>query len=186
VLVTNCSNNYGPYQFPEKLIPLALLNAMEGQPLPIYGDGLNVRDWLYVEDHCAGILLVLQRGRTGEKYNIGSFNERTNIEIIDRLCAALEELLPAAKNSALKVAGFGSYGELKSFVPDRPGHDRRYAVDATKVQSELRWRPKYDLDAGLRATVQWYLANRDWCSAVQEGRYGGERLGLATAGGNRT
>ncbi|HVM97981.1 MAG TPA: dTDP-glucose 4,6-dehydratase [Candidatus Acidoferrales bacterium] len=182
VLVTNCSNNYGPYQFPEKLIPLALLNAIEGKALPIYGDGLNVRDWLYVEDHCSGIFAVLQRGRVGEKYNIGSFNERTNLEIVDHLCEALEEQWPACENPVLKEAGVTSYRELKTFVPDRPGHDRRYAVDASKVQNELGWHPKYNLEAGLRATVQWYLANRDWCASVQDGRYGRERLGLAASG----
>jgi dTDP-glucose 4,6-dehydratase len=179
VLVTNCSNNYGPYQFPEKLIPLTLLNAVEGKALPIYGDGLNVRDWLHVEDHCEGILLVLQRGRLGEKYNFGGLNERTNIEIVDRICAAIEALLPASQNLALRAAGARTYADLKTFVPDRPGHDRRYAVDATKVRRELGWQPRYDFDSGIAATVGWYLAHRDWCAAVQEGRYGRERLGLS-------
>ena len=180
VLITNCSNNYGPYQFPEKLIPLMLLNAVEAQPLPIYGDGGNVRDWLFVEDHCEGILLALQRGRVGEKYNIGGQNERTNLELVDRLCAVLEELFPAAHNPALVGKGVQRYEALKSFVPDRPGHDRRYAIDATKIRQELGWQPRHDFEAGMRRTVRWYLEHRDWCDAVQAGRYRRERLGLAT------
>ena len=178
-LVTNCSNNYGPFQYPEKLIPLMILNALEGKPLPIYGDGGNVRDWLYVEDHCEGILLALQRGRPGEKYNIGGGNERTNLEIVDALCARLEEISPARTNPALAAAGVGSYAELKHFVPDRPGHDRRYAIDASKIRGELGWRPAHDLDSGLAATVRWYLEQRAWCEAVQSGAYRRERLGLA-------
>ena len=180
VLITNCSNNYGPYQFPEKLIPLMLLNAVEGKPLPIYGDGGNVRDWLFVEDHCDGILLVLQRGRVGEKYNIGGHNERTNLQLVDRLCAVLEELLPAAQNPALVAKGVQRYEVLKSFVTDRPGHDRRYAIDATKIRQEIGWQPRHDFDAGIRRTVRWYLDHRDWCTAVTAGRYQRERLGLAT------
>jgi len=180
LLITNCSNNYGPYQFPEKLIPLTLLNAIEGKPLPIYGDGGNIRDWLFVEDHCDGILLVLQRGRVGEKYNIGGLNERTNLELVDRLCAVLEELLPAASNPALAAKGVGSYAALKTFVTDRPGHDRRYAIDATKIRTELGWQPQHGFAAGIQRTVRWYLEHRDWCAAVQAGRYGRERLGLAT------
>jgi dTDP-glucose 4,6-dehydratase len=179
VVITNCSNNYGPYQFPEKLIPLTLLNAVEGRDLPIYGDGLNVRDWLYVEDHCAGILLVLERGRPGEKYNIGGRNERTNLEIVDGLCAALEELLPARSNAALAARGVGSYAALMRFVPDRPGHDRRYAIDATKIRAELGWDPAHDFAGGLRRTVEWYLGNREWCAEVQAGKYARERLGLS-------
>ncbi|MEE9607847.1 MAG: dTDP-glucose 4,6-dehydratase [Myxococcota bacterium] len=181
-LITNCSNNYGPYQFPEKLVPLMLLNAVEGKPLPIYGDGGHVRDWLYVEDHCAGILLALARGRLGEKYNIGGGNERTNREIVDALCEQLEKLRPAAQNSALAAAGVESYAALKTFVEDRPGHDRRYAIDASKSRSELGWRPAHDLDAGLEATVRWYLEHREWCEAVQSGSYRRERLGLDAAG----
>jgi dTDP-glucose 4,6-dehydratase len=177
-LLTNCSNNYGPYQFPEKLIPLMILNAVEGRPLPIYGDGGNVRDWLYVEDHCAGILLALERGRPGERYNIGGGSERTNLQIVDRLCALLEEARPAARNPALAARGLGSYAALKTFVADRHGHDRRYAIDATKIRRELGWRPAHDLDAGLAKTVRWYLEHPDWCEAVQSGRYGRERLGL--------
>ena len=182
-IITNCSNNYGPYQYPEKLIPLMTLNAIEGRPLPIYGDGGNVRDWLYVRDHCTGVLAALTAGRPGENYNIGGANERTNLEIVDTLCAHLEALLPARENGALAAAGASSYADLKHFVEDRPGHDRRYAIDATKIRDELAWRPEHDLSSGLRETVGWYLDNRDWCEAVQSGRYERERLGLETAAG---
>jgi dTDP-glucose 4,6-dehydratase len=174
-VITNCSNNYGPYQFPEKLIPLMILNALEGRPLPIYGDGGNVRDWLHVEDHCRGILLAMERGRPGEKYNIGGGNERTNLELVDRLCEALDELQPPAANPALK--GAASYKSLKTFVADRPGHDRRYAIDAAKIRHELQWQARHNLESGLRATVAWYLANREWCATVQTD-YKRERLGL--------
>jgi dTDP-glucose 4,6-dehydratase len=177
-LITNCSNNYGPYQFPEKLIPLILLNALEGKPLPIYGDGGNIRDWLYVEDHCRGILLVLRNGRPGEKYNIGGRNERTNLEIVNQICDCLEELLPAASNPAIQKRGLTSYSALKEFVKDRPGHDRRYAIDAEKIRRELGWQPKYDFDRGIVTTVRWYYENRDWCREIQEGKYNRERLGL--------
>jgi len=180
-LITNCSNNYGPYQFPEKLVPLMILNALEGKPLPIYGDGGNIRDWLFVEDHCEGILLVLQKGQVGEKYNIGGGNERTNLEVIDYLCAALETLRPAAQNPALRARGFTSYAALKTFVPDRPGHDRRYAIDATKIRKALGWSPRHDFRRGILQTVRWYLEHRDWCEAVQAGRYQRERLGLAVS-----
>lgn len=179
-IITNCSNNYGPYQFPEKLIPLMLLNAIEGKPLPIYGDGKNIRDWLYVEDHCAGILLALQQGKVGEKYNIGGGNERTNLQIVESLCILLEESLPAARNPALAAKGLTSYAALKTFVPDRPGHDRRYAIDASKIRQELGWTPRHDFASGLRQTIRWYLNQREWCEAVQTGRYQRERLGLAT------
>jgi dTDP-glucose 4,6-dehydratase len=181
-LITNCSNNYGPYQFPEKLVPLMILNAAEGKALPIYGDGGNVRDWLYVEDHCAGILAVLRRGRVGEKYNIGGGNERTNLEMLEALCTQLERICPAATNPALAAAGVKRYAELKTFVDDRPGHDRRYAIDATKIHRELGWRPAHDLDDGLAVTVQWYLENRAWCESVQSGSYQRERLGLSPVG----
>jgi dTDP-glucose 4,6-dehydratase len=180
-LVTNCSNNYGPFQFPEKLIPLMILNAVEGKALPIYGDGGNVRDWLYVEDHCSGIRLALEKGKAGEKYNVGGGNERNNLQVVDRLCAILDEERPADANPALKARGLGSYSALKTFVKDRPGHDRRYAIDASKIRRELGWQPKHDFDSGLLATVRWYLANRDWCAAVQAGQYGRERLGLGSA-----
>src|SRR5262245_29774499 len=165
-LITNCSNNYGPYQFPEKLIPLLLLNALEAKPLPIYGDGRNVRDWLYVEDHCAGILLALRHGKPGEKYNIGGGNERTNLQIVDRLCVEVDKVLPAADNGALKRQGKTSYFELKTFVPDRPGHDRRYAIDATKIRAELGWKPGCDFESGLAKTVRWYFDNRMWCETA--------------------
>jgi dTDP-glucose 4,6-dehydratase len=169
VVITNCSNNYGPYQFPEKLIPLMILNALDGRPLPIYGDGGNVRDWLHVEDHCSGILVALAKGRVGEKYNVGGGNERTNLQIVDLICDTLDEARPRS----------GGYRSLKTFVPDRPGHDRRYAIDATKIRSELGWRPKHTFETGLRATIQWYLDNRDWCAAVQAGKYERQRLGLS-------
>lgn len=180
-LITNCSNNYGPYQFPEKLIPLMLLNAIEGKLLPVYGDGGNVRDWLFVEDHCEGILQVLQRGRVGEKYNIGGHNERTNLEVLDYLCAAIEEEWPAAKNATLVAKGIASYSALKTFVPDRPGHDRRYAIDASKIGRELGWTSRHNFASGLRQTVRWYLAHRDWCEMVQSGQYQRERLGLTSS-----
>jgi dTDP-glucose 4,6-dehydratase len=182
VLLTNCSNNYGPYQFPEKLIPLTILNALEGKDLPIYGDGGNVRDWLYVEDHCEGILLVLRRGVSGGKYNIGGGNERTNLQVVDALCAALDAEAPAAGNPALAARGLASYSGLKTFVADRPGHDRRYAIDASKVRAELGWAPRHAFEDGLRETVRWYLAHRAWCEAVQAGTYRRERLGLADGG----
>ena len=177
-IITNCSNNYGPFQFPEKLIPLMLLNALEGKPLPIYGDGRNVRDWLFVEDHCRGILLALERGRPGEKYNIGGGNERTNLEIVDLICERLEAQAPARENVALRAKGIASYRDLRTFVADRPGHDRRYAIDATKIRGELGWRPRHDFASGLDRTVAWYLANRPWCEGVQSQKYGRERLGL--------
>ncbi len=177
-IVTNCSNNYGPYQYPEKLIPLMTLNAVDGRPLPIYGDGGNVRDWLHVEDHCAALWLVLRAGQPGARYNVGGDNERTNLEVVDAICAALEALRPAALNPALRAGRIARYSELKAFVPDRPGHDRRYAVDATRLRRELGWRPVRAFDAGLRATVQWYLEHRAWCQTVLAGRYARERLGL--------
>jgi len=175
VLITNCSNNYGPFQFPEKLIPLMILNALEGRPLPIYGDGGNVRDWLHVEDHCAGLLEVMAKGRPGEKYNVGGGNERTNLQIVDRICAALEALRPARANAAL---GGRSYRDLMTFVPDRPGHDRRYAIDATKIRRELGWAPRHSFEQGLEQTARWYLEHREWCEQVQAGRYDRSRLGL--------
>lgn len=180
-IITNCSNNFGPYQFPEKLIPLMTLNALEGNPLPIYGDGGNVRDWLYVEDHCAGILLALRHGKPGEKYNIGGGNERTNLQIVDRLCTEIEKHLPAADNESLKRQGKKSYYELKTFVADRPGHDRRYAIDATKIRRELGWKADYDFESGLGKTVRWYFENRRWCEIALAGKYERERLGLGAS-----
>ena len=166
--ITNCSNNYGPFQFPEKLIPLTILNAAERRPLPIYGDGGNVRDWLHVDDHCAGILTVLEKGRVGEKYNIGGGNERTNLEVVDRICDLIDEL----KHPPV------SCHTLKTFVPDRPGHDRRYAIDASRIRRELGWAPRHSFESGLRETVRWYLDHRGWCDEVQAGRYDRQRLGL--------
>jgi dTDP-glucose 4,6-dehydratase len=183
VLITNCSNNYGPFQFPEKLIPLMILNAISGRELPIYGDGTNVRDWLHVDDHCAGLLLVLRKGRVGEKYNVGGGNERTNLEVVDRLCDALDELRPPSNEVLPGLKGrhardMRSYRDLKTFVPDRPGHDRRYAIDAAKIRRELGWTPRRTFEEGLKETVRWYLDRQDWCEAVQAGRYDRERLGL--------
>jgi dTDP-glucose 4,6-dehydratase len=161
-----------------------LLNAVEGRDLPIYGDGKNVRDWLFVEDHCAGILLALEQGRPGEKYNIGGHGERSNIELLDLLLEGLEAELPARENRALQARRLGAYGELKKLVPDRPGHDRRYAIDATKIERELGWRPRHELAAGLRETVRWYLANGAWCESVQRGTYDRRRLGLGEESGS--
>lgn len=162
VLTTNCSNNYGPYQFPEKLIPLMIANALQGKPLPIYGDGMNVRDWLYVGDHCTAIRRVLQAGRTGETYNVGGWNEKPNLEIVHTLVALLDEMAPDPQ---------GSYARLITYVKDRPGHDRRYAIDARKLERELGWRPAETFETGIRKTVQWYLANREWTARVQSGAY---------------
>jgi dTDP-glucose 4,6-dehydratase len=178
VLITNCSNNFGPYQYPEKLIPLMILNALEGKDLPIYGDGSNVRDWLYVEDHCRGILRVLEDAAPGTSYNIGARTERTNLWMIEHLCALLEEIRPAADNPALAARGAHSYRDLATFVPDRPGHDRRYAIDPSRIESDLGWKPSLTLEEGLRRTVRWYVEHRDWCEKVQQGRYRRERLGL--------
>lgn len=161
-LTTNCSNNYGPYQFPEKLVPLTILNALDGKPLPVYGDGENVRDWLYVGDHCAAIREVLARGRTGDVYNIGGKNEMRNIEVVRTICGILDELLPRPG---------GSYAQQITFVRDRPGHDRRYAIDARKIEKELGWRPAETFASGIRKTIQWYLKNRVWADRVRDGRY---------------
>jgi dTDP-glucose 4,6-dehydratase len=169
VLTTNCSNNYGPYQFPEKLIPLMILKALDGEGLPIYGDGGNVRDWLYVEDHCRAIWRVLEAGRPGEVYNVGGDSERTNLQVVDTLCDLLDDLVPASPHRP--------HAQLKRFVTDRPGHDRRYAIDASKLQTELGWRPEESFESGLRRTVDWYLNHRDWCARVMDGSYRGERLG---------
>jgi dTDP-glucose 4,6-dehydratase len=172
VVTTNCSNNYGPYQFPEKLIPLMILNALDGKPLPIYGDGGNIRDWLYVGDHCSAVARVLAAGRPGETYNIGGNHERTNLQIVDALCAALDRLSPRADGR--------SYREQKTFVADRPGHDRRYAINSAKLQDELGWTPAETFETGLEKTVAWYLANRSWCDRVSADKYQRERLGLAS------
>jgi dTDP-glucose 4,6-dehydratase len=178
-LITNCSNNYGPYQFPEKMVPLTILNAVEGRPLPIYGDGLYVRDWLHVDDHGHALLAVLTRGRPGQTYNIGGNNELTNLDLVDRICAAIESQKPAAVNDAMRRAGKNSYRELRVHVVDRLGHDRRYAIDASKIRAELGWAPTHDFEAGLRETVRWYLENRGWADAVQaKAKYERERLGV--------
>jgi dTDP-glucose 4,6-dehydratase len=169
VITTNCSNNYGPYQFPEKLIPLFIQKALAGEALPIYGDGSNVRDWLYVEDHCSAIWQVLESGSPGEVYNIGGNNEMSNLEVVETLCALLDELVP---DSIYKP-----HIQLKSFVDDRPGHDQRYAIDASKLERELGWTPRETFQTGMRKTVQWYLENRAWCQRVLDGSYRGERLG---------
>jgi dTDP-glucose 4,6-dehydratase len=163
VLTTNCSNNYGPYHFPEKLIPLMILNALNGKPLPVYGDGKNVRDWLYVTDHCAAIRAVLARGRVGEVYNVGGKNERTNMQVVNTICALLDELKPRADGKP--------YTTQIAFVKDRPGHDQRYAIDATKLETELGWRATETFDSGIRKTVEWYLANDQWVQSVVSGEY---------------
>ena len=171
-LITNCSNNYGPYHFPEKLIPLMILNALEGKPLPVYGKGNQIRDWLYVEDHARALYTVVSHGRVGETYNIGGHNEKQNIEVVHVLCELLEELRPE------KPAGVKQYKDLITYVQDRPGHDLRYAIDASKIQRELGWVPEETFDTGIRKTVQWYLDNQQWCKNVQDGSYQRERLGV--------
>jgi dTDP-glucose 4,6-dehydratase len=177
-LLTNCSNNYGPYQFPEKLVPLMILNALEGKPLPIYGKGENIRDWLHVEDHCAAILRVLDAGIPGQKYNVGGNSERTNLQMVDAICDALEQAAPSRSNAQLQAQGVASYHALKTFVTDRPGHDMRYAIDGSKIARELGVTPAHSFESGLAATVRWYLEHKDWCDAVTRGKYERERLGL--------
>lgn len=178
VLITNCSNNYGPFQFPEKLIPLMILKALDAQPLPIYGDGSNIRDWIYVEDHCKGVLEVLDRGVPGRKYNLGGNCEKSNVEVVDAVCAVLEALHPASGNPAMIQSGIAGYLDLKSFVKDRPGHDQRYAIDASRARNELGWIPGHEFNSGLMKTVQWYLDNLEWCGDIRSGKYRMERLGL--------
>jgi dTDP-glucose 4,6-dehydratase len=168
VVTTNCSNNYGAYQFPEKLIPLVTLNALEGKPLPVYGDGQNIRDWLWVGDHCAALLLAAEKGIPGETYNVGGNSERTNLQVVETICAVLDELRPKETK----------YREQITFVKDRPGHDRRYAIDASKIERTLGFRPTMTFEQGIRATVEWYLANRTWCDRITQGAYRRERLGL--------
>lgn len=170
VLISNCSNNYGPFQFPEKLIPVAILNALEEKPIPVYGDGLNVRDWLYVDDHVEALALIAATGRVGETYNVGGRNERTNLDVVRGICALMDEFRPRT--------GGAPHADLITFVTDRPGHDRRYAIDATKLETELGWRAQHAFDTGLRATVRWYLDRADWWRPIREGRFAGERLGL--------
>jgi dTDP-glucose 4,6-dehydratase len=170
-LTTNCSNNYGPYHFPEKLIPLMILNALEGKPLPVYGDGMQIRDWLYVEDHAAAIWLVLQRGRVGETYNIGGLNEQPNIEIVRQICALLDRKSPRADGK--------TYASLITHVTDRPGHDRRYSINCEKIQRELGWAPRESFATGLEKTVDWYLTHRAWAADITQKKYARERLGVA-------
>lgn len=168
VVITNCSNNYGPYHFPEKLIPLVILNALDEKTLPIYGKGDNIRDWLYVEDHACALVTVVEKGRVGETYNVGGRNERTNLEVVQTICGILDELKPRAA---------GSYADLIAFVADRPGHDARYAIDATKLETELGWKAQENFDTGIRRTVQWYIDNGWWWKPIREKKYSGERLG---------
>lgn len=168
IIVTNCSNNYGPYHFPEKLIPLVILNALEGKPLPIYGKGDQIRDWLYVEDHARALFKVVTKGKVGETYNIGGHNEKKNIDVVQTICAILDDLVPKDTK----------YAEQITFVVDRPGHDRRYAIDARKISRELNWQPEETFESGLRKTVKWYLANQQWCQHVQDGSYQRQRLGI--------
>jgi dTDP-glucose 4,6-dehydratase len=170
-LTTNCSNNYGPYHFPEKLIPLMILNALDGKPLPVYGDGQQIRDWLFVEDHASAIWLVLQKGRLGETYNVGGLNERANLDVVKTLCALLDAKSPSSDGA--------SYSAQITYVADRPGHDRRYAIDCSKIQSELAWSPRESFETGLAKTVDWYLANRIWTDDITKTRYQRERLGSA-------
>ncbi len=172
VVVSNCSNNYGPYHFPEKLIPLIILNAMDGKPLPVYGKGVNIRDWLYVEDHARALDLIALRGRLGEKYNVGGRNERRNIDVVRRICALMDELRPQAK----------AHADLITFVTDRPGHDARYAIDATKLETELGWKAQENFDTGIERTVRWYLENKWWWQPLRQGVYSGERLGVLNRG----
>jgi dTDP-glucose 4,6-dehydratase len=169
--MTNCSNNYGPYHFPEKLIPLTIINALEGKPLPVYGTGENVRDWLHVEDHAEALLLVAEQGTPGQSYNVGGHNELSNIAVVRMICSILDELAPDA--------AIGSREKLITFVTDRPGHDARYAIDAGKIGRELGWKPRYTFEKGLRDTVRWYLDNKTWWERVRSGVYRGERLGVA-------
>jgi dTDP-glucose 4,6-dehydratase len=170
-LATNCSNNYGPYHFPEKLIPLVIIRALRGESLPVYGRGENVRDWLHVEDHARALTLVLTKGRPGETYNIGADSERTNLDVVRAICALLDDMVPTSPHRP--------HDRLITFVTDRPGHDQRYAIDASKIRRELGWRPRWTFDEGLRSTVRWFLDNRDWWERVMSGAYRGERLGLS-------
>jgi len=168
VVITNCSNNYGPYHFPEKLIPLMILNCLEGKPLPVYGNGTNIRDWLFVDDHVRGLLLAAERGRPGEKYNIGGRNERSNLQVVERICETLDRIRPQAT----------SHRRLITFVTDRPGHDQRYAIDANRIEAELGWRANESFETGLEKTIRWYIDNPQWWQPLRRGVYSGERLGL--------
>ena len=172
VVITNCSNNYGPFQFPEKLIPLVILNAISGKPLPVYGDGSQIRDWLYVEDHAKALVKVVLNGNDGETYNVGGHNEITNLKVVKTICKILDELVPKHPQ------GINKFGELITFVKDRPGHDVRYAIDASKIANDLGWLPDETFETGIRKTVSWYLQNLEWCDRVKDGSYRGERLGV--------
>ena len=180
-LITNCSNNYGPYHFPEKLIPLIILNCLEGKSLPVYGKGANVRDWLHVEDHVAALCLVNEKGVPGETYNVGGHNERTNLEVVQTVCRILDELIPEKPLNLSTSQPVTHFEELISYVADRPGHDLRYAIDPAKLMTELGWRPRHTFDTGIRATVQWYLDNKWWWGPIHEKRYSGQRLGTIKA-----
>ncbi len=169
IVMSNCSNNYGPYHFPEKLIPLTILNALEGKPLPVYGRGDNIRDWLYVEDHARALIAIAEQGRNGETYNIGGWNERTNLEVVTMICALVDEIAPSP--------AVGTRQQLIRFVTDRPGHDKRYAIDATKIKQELGFVPRESFETGLAKTVRWYLDNASWWQRIRSGVYRGERLG---------
>ncbi|HSL27917.1 MAG TPA: dTDP-glucose 4,6-dehydratase [Anaerolineales bacterium] len=171
-VIINCSNNYGPYQFPEKMIPLMILNALAGKPLPVYGDGSNVRDWIYVDDHCRALKLAFEQAPLGETYTVGSGNERRNIDLVRQICSLLDEIAPPEEVQALRERGLHSYSELIHFVADRPGHDRRYAVDPARIKRQLGWQPEVEFDTGLRRTVEWYLSNSDWVEQARSGSYG--------------
>lgn len=171
-LITNCSNNYGPYQFPEKVIPLMILNALSGQPLPIYGAGANVRDWIYVEDHCRAVKLVFESGNPGETYAVGAGNERRNIDLVNQICRILDEIAPPTEVHALREQGLKSYSELIDFVADRPGHDHRYAINSAKITRQLGWQPEVRFETGLRRTIEWYLSNLNWVDQVSGSSYG--------------
>jgi len=169
-VISNCSNNYGPYHFPEKLIPLVILNALHDKPLPVYGDGSNIRDWLYVDDHARALVMILEKGRAGEKYNIGGRNERTNLQVVERICDLMDSMAPKSH----------AHRDLISFVTDRPGHDHRYAIDATKTETEIGWKAQENFDSGIEKTVRWYLDNRGWWEPIRDKVYAGERLGTLT------
>ena len=173
ITISNCSNNYGPYQFPEKLLPLIILNALEGKPLPIYGDGKNVRDWLYVEDHCSAIWRIIEKGKIGETYNIGGNSEKKNIDIVKKICAILDVKRPVKNNSAFKGGKLKKYSDLITFVKDRLGHDRRYAINSSKIQKELGWKPKHSFEGGLTSTINWYLENTKWVKKIKTASYAG-------------
>ena len=172
ILITNCSNNYGPYQFPEKMIPLMILNALSGQPLPVYGAGANVRDWIYVEDHCKAVRLVFEMGKPGETYAVGAGNERRNIDLVNQICSLLDEMAPPTEVHMLRAQGLKSYSELIRFVEDRPGHDHRYAIDSAKITRQLGWQAEVEFEAGLRRTIAWYLSNPEWVDQASSGSYG--------------